>query len=185
MNGIDTSRQWPVAWSAVWVGALAALAVAIVIGLIGFAVGAHEVSRAASWRNVRLLSLIFNVGGAFFSFVVGGWVAARIGGFERAEMATLHGAIVWLLTIPMLLALAMARSVWFFGGWYVGLMSPLAASSSQDLAAGVRNGAIAATAALLIGLMGAVIGGWMASGEPMTLSARRLRAELSRFRRAA
>jgi hypothetical protein len=185
MNGIDTSRHWPVAWSAIWVGALAALAVAVIIGLIGFAVGAHEVSRAASWRHVRLLSLIFNLGGAFFSFVVGGWVAARIAGFDRAEMATLHGAIVWLLTIPMLLALAIGRSVWFFGGWYVGLVSPLAASSSQDMAAAVRNGAVAATAALLIGLMGAVIGGWMASGEPMTLSARRLRAELGRSRRAA
>jgi hypothetical protein len=34
---------WPVGWSAVWVGALAALAAALIIGLIGVALGAHGV----------------------------------------------------------------------------------------------------------------------------------------------
>src|SRR5206468_932676 len=78
-------RPWPVVWSAVIVGALSALAVGLVIGVIGFSVGAHEVSKAATWKNVRLITLIFNIGGAFFAFVVGGWVAARIAGFRRAE----------------------------------------------------------------------------------------------------
>ena len=78
-------RPWPVVWSAVILGALSALAVGLVIGLIGFAVGAHEVSKAATWKNVRLITLIFNISGAFFAFVVGGWVAARIAGFRRAE----------------------------------------------------------------------------------------------------
>lgn len=34
----------------------------------------------------------------------------------------------------------------------------------------MRNMALGAVAALLIGLMGAVIGGWMASGEPMSFT---------------
>jgi hypothetical protein len=38
-----------------------------------------------------------------------------------------------------------------------------------------RNAAIGAATALLIGLIGSVIGGWMASGEPMTLTYRRAR----------
>lgn len=37
----------------------------------------------------------------------------------------------------------------------------------------VRNNAICAITALLLGLIGSVIGGWMASGEPMTLTYRR------------
>ena len=36
-----------------------------------------------------------------------------------------------------------------------------------------RNSALGAVTALLLGLMGAVLGGWMASGEPMTLTYRR------------
>jgi hypothetical protein len=185
MDGYESGRAWPVAWSAVWVGALAALAVLVIIGLLGFAIGAHEVSRAASWRNVRLVTIIFNVAGAFFSFVIGGWIAARIAGIVRADTAILHGGVVWLLTVPMVLLLTSAHASWQFGGWYGGLTAPLAGATAQELAQSVRNGAIAAAVAMLLGLVGAVIGGWMASGEPMTLAVRRMSAEVGRPRRAA
>ena len=33
-------RHWPVYWSAIWVGTLAALSTALVFGLMGIAVGA-------------------------------------------------------------------------------------------------------------------------------------------------
>src|SRR5438067_1470925 len=100
-------RPWPI-WSAVWVGALAAIAVGLIIGLIGFAVGAHELAapRFTTWKNVRLITSIFNIGGAFFAFVGGGWIAARIAGLRRAEPAMLHGGVVWLLAIPMMLLFA-------------------------------------------------------------------------------
>ncbi len=98
--------RWPVAWSAIWVGTLTALAVGLIIGLLGFAVGAHEVSRYVDWKKVRLITLVFSIGGAFFAFVAGGWTAARIAGIRRSEPAILHGAIAWLLALPLLLVLA-------------------------------------------------------------------------------
>jgi hypothetical protein len=82
------------------------------------------------------MGLIFSVGGAFFGYVAGGWVAARIAGRVRSEPAMLHGG---LSTIA------------------------------------VRNNALATAPALLIGLIGAVLGGWMASGEPMTFTHYRTR----------
>jgi hypothetical protein len=42
-----------------------------------------------------------------------------------------------------------------------------------------RNAALGAVTALLLGLMGSVIGGWMASGEPMTLTYYRTRDSVS------
>jgi hypothetical protein len=169
---------WPIAWGAVWVGALTALAVGLIIGLVGFAVGANEVAEYVDWKELRLLTLVFSIGGAFFAFVAGGWVAARIAGRRRSEPAILHGAIVWLLTLPILLALAAAGVVGRFGGWYGGLvaMPSLAATAGDpNLAEAVRNNALATAAALLIGLVGAVLGGWMASGEPMSLTYHRTR----------
>jgi hypothetical protein len=166
-------RPWPV-WSAVWVGALSALAVGLVIGLIGYAIGAHQLTapRTTTFRNVRLLTKIFDVAGAFFAFVAGGWVAARIAGTRRAEPAILHGVIAWLITIPLMLLLSAAGATAMFGGWYGGLIAGPAwvaiPSMTPELAAAVRNGAVAALFALLLGLVGSVIGGWMASGEPMT-----------------
>lgn len=169
---------WPIAWSAVWVGALTALAVGLIIGLVGFAVGANEVADSVNWSDLRLISLVFSIGGAFFAFVAGGWVAARIAGRRRSEPAMLHGAIVWLLTVPLLLVLAASGGMGHFGGWYGGLGAmPTVAQIAGDsnLAEAVRNNALASVAALLLGLVGAVLGGWMASGEPMSLTYHRTR----------
>jgi hypothetical protein len=64
------------------------------------------------------------------------------------------------------------------GGWYRGLsaiptvVTPL---SDADMAVAVRNNALATAVALLVGLIGAVVGGWMASGEPMTFTHYRTR----------
>jgi hypothetical protein len=175
---------WPVAWSAVWVGALTALAVGLIIGLLGFALGAHEVSRYVDWKKLRLINIVFSVGGAFFAFVAGGWTAARIAGIRRSEPAILHGAIVWLLVLPIMIALAALGASGHFGGWYGGLsgLPSWAAGATPpdpDLAAATRNNAVATTAALLIGLVGGVIGGWMASGEPMTFTYYRTRDRLA------
>src|SRR2546430_8759826 len=55
-------RPWPV-WTAIWVGALTALAVGLVIGLIGYAVGAHQLAgpRTMTLKNIRILTMLFNV----------------------------------------------------------------------------------------------------------------------------
>lgn len=181
-------RSWPVSWSAIWVGALAALAVLLVIGLIGTAVGAYPIgaeARIASWRKFQLIALVFSVCGAFFSFVVGGWAAGKILGSSRGEAAVLHGALAWLVTIPLLLVFAALGAGQFFGVWYGGLagtpawVASAAAAADVSAATAVRNGALAALVALLIGLMGSVIGGWLASGEPMTITLHRTRAALA------
>jgi len=185
-------RPWPV-WSAVWVGALSALAVGLVIGLIGYAIGAHQLTapRTMTFGNVRLLTTIFSVAGAFFAFVVGGWVAGRILGARRAEPAILHGVIAWLVTVPLMLLLGAVGASAMWGGWYGGLVaSPVwmaTPPTTPEIAAAVRNGALAAVAALLLGLVGSVIGGWMASGEPMMLGHYRRRDldDLERPRRVA
>jgi hypothetical protein len=181
---------WPITWSAVWVGALATLTIGLLIGLIGFALGAHEASKALTWKNVKLITVIFSVGGAFFAFVVGGWAAGRIAGVMRAETAMLLGAVVWVLTVPLLLVVAALGGTAHFGGWYGGLAgSPIWTSAippvDPNLAAATRNTALATVFALLLGLVGSVLGGWMASGEPMTLTYHRRRVLLERQRRAA
>jgi hypothetical protein len=184
----ETWRHWPVSWSGIWVGTLTAIAMLIVIGLIAVAVGAHLIgpsSRILSWQEFGLLALAFSVGGAFFSFVAGGWAAARVAGIRFAEPAMLHGAIAWLVAVPLLLGLAGLGGHNSLGPWYGSLGStpewvtapaPKAAVATDDAAArkeaedaarAARNGALGALTALILGLVGSVLGGWMASGEPM------------------
>jgi uncharacterized membrane protein YeaQ/YmgE (transglycosylase-associated protein family) len=183
------------------------MAVALIIGLIGIAVGAHEVGpghRTLDWHEFGLWALVFSVVGAFFGNVAGGWATGRIAGLLRAEPAMLHGAIVWLLTVPMFL-LAAGLGVGSFFGWHGGLtggapawyaapaptvesVGPLSKHATQEEQAAyeegkqtgnftkyekfaatraARNSALGAVTALLLGLVGSVLGGWMASGEPM------------------
>jgi hypothetical protein len=182
----NVARAWPVYWSAVWVGALSAIAVALVIGLIGIAVGASHLGPRAGLRSTDfgLGALVFSVFGAFLAFVVGGWVAAKIAALRRAETAMLHGAIVWAVTVPILLVLAALGAGGYFGAWYGGLAGTpawvgAAATSARDAAAAARNAALGSLTALLLGLVGGAIGGWMGSGEPMTLTYHRTRAHLA------
>jgi hypothetical protein len=170
----ELRTEWPIHWSAVWVGALVALSVALIIGLAGISVGAHKVGvRLASSRDLGLGALVFSVFGAFLSFAAGAWVANRLAGHRQAENAIVHGAIVWTLTVPMLLLFAALGAGAYWGGWYGGLAGTPAwvnlPGADPHAAVAARNSALGAVTALLIGLAGSVVGGWLASGQPMRL----------------
>ena len=179
---------WPVSWSAVWIGTLSAIALALIFGLIGTAVGAHRAGHSfATWKDMGFWGLFWTVFAAFLSFVVGGWVATRVAGFRRSEPAMLHGAVAWLVAVPILLVLASMGAAAYLGSWYSGLagmpawVTPPPAATQDPVAAAnaARNTATAAVTALLLGLVGAVIGGWMGSGEPMTFTHYRTRTARS------
>src|SRR5262245_55363272 len=90
-DGGEMSAPWPVFWSAVWVGALSAISLTLIIGLVGVAIGAHRVGQPlASWREFGFPALVFSVFGAFISFAAGGWATSKIAGFRRSESAMLH-----------------------------------------------------------------------------------------------
>jgi len=177
--------SWPVSWSAVWVGALAAIAAGLIIGLGGVALGAYklgEEARIVSWHKFQVAALVWSVADAFFSFVVGGWIAGKIRGAQRSETAILHGVIAWLVTVPLILVFASLGAAGHLGVWYQGLHSvpvwvnPPVVTADPAAAIAARNAALGAMTALLVGLVGSVVGGWMASGEPMTLTYYRTRS---------
>jgi len=210
---------WPVNWSGVWIGALAALAAVVVFGLIGVAVGAQTIDPTQRLLDLRdskqlgTLAVWCSVFSAFLAFVIGGWASARVTGVYHAENGMLQGAVSWLVALPVLAVLMALGAGGFMGGWYGGLAGrpawagaseapyhapwdPGATASDEarakyqkDLAKyrenvddwrdpekaarATRNTALTAITALLLGLVGSVIGGWMASGEPMTFTYKR------------
>jgi hypothetical protein len=184
VHAAPARASWPVSWSGVWAGGLAALAVSLLVGLIALALGAHQVSQgdAPTLREATLWSVVFNVAGAFFAFVVAGWVAGKLSGDARSEVTSLHGALAWLVTVPLFLLLVGSGAAAYLGNWYAGLaflsdVGAAGALSAEEFGRAVRNAALGGATALLLGLAGAVVGGWMASGEPMSI--RRRRAEVS------
>jgi len=168
----ETWVAWVVNWSAVWVGALASLSAALIFGLLGTAIGATSVEKFSSFTTVTRIEVAVVVCSAFFAFVIGGWVAGKITGARHSERTILHGAIAWVTATPMLVALLAAGAGNAFGGWYGGLViSPFGAQpATAATPQAIQATALAAITSLLVGLVGAVIGGWMASGEPMTFT---------------
>jgi bacteriorhodopsin len=168
----ETWVAWGVNWSAVWVGALAALTAALIFGLIGTAAGATSTEKFSSFQTISRIDVALVICSAFFAFVIGGWVAGKITGARHSERTILHGAIAWLVATPVLVVLLALGAGNAFGGWYGGLdASPFAAAAAAAPAPDVvRNTALAAMTSLLVGLIGSVIGGWMSSGEPMTFT---------------
>lgn len=165
---------WPVDWSASFAGALSALAAAFVFGLIGVIIGTSAPASFTSWHEVSIVDLVFIVAATFFAFAIGGWVAGKIAGYRFAEPGILHGAIAWTLTMaPLSVGLASG------GGFGHGFLaaSPLvaAATSATTGPEVIRNTALAALIGVLVALVGAVIGGWLASGEPMNFTHHRTR----------
>jgi hypothetical protein len=168
----ETWVAWNVNWSAIWVGAMASLSAALIFGLLGTAVGATTLEKFSSLRTASLVDVAVIICAAFFTFVIGGWVAGKITGVRYSEPTILHAVIAWLVATPLLVAMLAIGAGNAFGGWYGGLVvSPIGGGIAQpatpDL---VRNTALAALISLLVGLIGSVIGGWMSSGEPMTFN---------------
>lgn len=166
---------WHVDWGAVWLGALAGVVAAVAFGLLATAVGAHKAvdDRVLKFADVGPVTIIFSVLGAFLSAALGGWVAGRVAGARRAEPGILHGVAAWLVSMGIVLLLASLGGAHVFSGGYLGGLTPPGAPTpggapvDPNTAIAIRNAAVGAILGILIGLMGATVGGWLASGEPM------------------
>ena len=182
---VDSWTAWPVYWGPVILGAMAAVVATVLFGLIGTAIGAHKAGnegRITTWSGIGFAGLAYAVIASFFAFVIGAWAAVRVAGIRRAEPAILTGAISWVVAVFAMFVIA-GLSGAIFNGWYTSLAPtpavPAVPGQAVDPAVAIaaRNGALAAAAALLMGLMCSVIGAWMASGEPMTVGSYRVRVE--------
>jgi hypothetical protein len=168
----ETWVPWRVNWSGIWPGALTALVMSLIFGLLGTVIGATSLQKFSSWHTISRVDVAAAILTAFFAFAIGGWVAGRITGARHSETTILHAVIAWLVAIPLLFVAIAAGAGNAFGGWYGGLVaSPIGAAVAQPPTPDVVRGtAMSALCAILVALAGSVIGGWMASGEPMTLT---------------
>ena len=182
--GWDASwTGWHLSWSSVCVGALAGLVAAVLFSLIAVAIGAHKAvdDRILKWADLGPVTIIFSVFGAFLASVIGAWVAVKMSGARRAEPAILHAVAAWLVTMGIVLLFAALSGAHTLGGGYLGSLTPPGAPApttapvDPNTAIAIRNAAVGSILGILIGLMGAVVGGWFASGEPMNVNYYRTR----------
>jgi hypothetical protein len=114
---------WFIHWPAVVIGALVAVAAVLLLGLLGMAVGltTANVDRAVDSNAIGLEALAISVIGVVLSFLLGGWGAGKVADLRYSDPALLHGAVVWLLALPILIVLAGIEASNYLAGWAGGI----------------------------------------------------------------
>src|SRR4051794_17786669 len=88
-----------ISWPAVFAGLIIALAVELVLSVLGISIGATAVNPLTADQSA---AQGFGIGAAIWLIVVtiislfiGGWVAGRLSGFARSTEGLLHGLVTW------------------------------------------------------------------------------------------
>jgi hypothetical protein len=88
-----------VSWGAVFAGVVIAVAIMVVLNLLGLAIGLATIDPATGdtpgGKALTLGAGIWWVVSALIALYVGGWVASRLAGAFRNETGTMHGLLVW------------------------------------------------------------------------------------------
>lgn len=98
-----------VRWSSVFAGFFTVLSTLAVLTVLGLAIGLTALSPNDRAREFGIGAGIWGVVTALIAFIVGGWLAARTAAVRGRANGILNGAMVWIVTIPLLL-------YWLIGG---------------------------------------------------------------------
>lgn len=108
-----------VSWGAVIAGAVIALAVLMVLNLIGLAMGLYAVdpaSRDLGAGGAATLTGIWWAVSALLALFIGGWVSSKLAGNPDPLVSGIHGAAVWAAaTLLAIFAVSSAMSAAFTG----------------------------------------------------------------------
>lgn len=105
VNGPALKRA---SWGAIFGGAFIAVAVMVLLGALGVAIGATTVDPAGDSPSPKALGIgagIWWLVSGLMALFAGGWAAGRLAGLRRRMEGTLHGVITWALTTAALIFL--------------------------------------------------------------------------------
>ncbi|HEY0008312.1 MAG TPA: hypothetical protein VGB55_06290 [Tepidisphaeraceae bacterium] len=94
-----------VRWPAVLAGLFGTLAILAVLTVLGSTIGLANADRNSEAENFGLGAGIWGIVSVLISFAFGGWLAARTAAVHGTRNAFLQGAVVWMVTIALLVYL--------------------------------------------------------------------------------
>ena len=157
-----------VSWGGVFGGVLVALGFLLLMTALGVAVGISAAqpgqtdtdtlgAGAGIWAGVSLLVALF----------IGGWVSTRIGAIFDGTTGFFEGALVWVVSVLLMLYMASTGIGMLFGG-----ASELVAGAVQTLGSVLQSSQATRAAwitfgALLLSLLAAVLGAVAGRRDPV------------------
>jgi hypothetical protein len=94
---VSSSPVRGVSWSSIFAGVTAAIAVQLLLNLLGIGVGAATINpqQGQPGQGLAFGAAIWFVLSSIISLFVGGWVAARLSGSPDKKDGALHGFVTW------------------------------------------------------------------------------------------
>jgi hypothetical protein len=151
---IFESRRGPVAvpspvlrgvsWSAIFAGVTAAIAVQLLLNLLGVGVGAATINPQQGQQPGQGLAIgaaIWFALSSIISLFVGGWIAGRLAGVPNRRDGALHGFVTWALASLVIFYLLSTAVGGLLGGAasVLGQTASLAARGAQAVSPAAAN----------------------------------------------
>jgi hypothetical protein len=181
-------------WGPLWAGLLSALTTLFLLSLLGAALGLSSLNAATAaaqggappdaGRNSALWEGLSGI----LAFLLGGYVAARVAHLLDRSWGAFHGAMVFMLALPLVLWLAgqglgavlgtlgsVASGLNVAAGQAAGAAGQAGAAARTnptavgDAAAALRNGLWGSLLGSLLGLGASAVGGWLGSQHLLSL----------------
>ena len=92
-------------WGSIIAGLFAAMATLITLAVLGIAIGLSSFDASAPLGNFGIGAGIWSAVTALLAFGIGGWLAGRSTAVRGTTSGILNGAMVWFVTIPLLIYL--------------------------------------------------------------------------------
>lgn len=96
-----------VRWGPILAGLFAALSTLAVLSILGIAIAGSAYDPGDNPRNFGIGAGVWGAVSALLAFFIGGWLAARSAAVRGHNAGVLNGAMVWVVTIPLMLYMLM------------------------------------------------------------------------------
>ncbi|MEE2950835.1 hypothetical protein SAMN06297251_10236 [Fulvimarina manganoxydans] len=137
----STARQRSLSWGAIVAGVVLAIALQLMLGLLGLGIGLGGVP--GSDRAVTALAStagIWSIAVALIGLFVGAFAAARLGGVTETLDAVLHGAITWAVATLLVVVLLAGTASAVLGGAFGAIGASIEGLSRAAIAMTASRG---------------------------------------------
>ncbi|HWE63639.1 MAG TPA: hypothetical protein VHB98_18145 [Chloroflexota bacterium] len=161
-----------VRWGAVWAGLVAALTVFVLLGLLGLTIGLSHVNVGAmvasgkAPRDAGRNAAIWAGAAGIIAFLIGGYVAGRMAMVFTRGQAALHGAMIFFLTVPVIVLPAVLDLSGNLGTVGKAIHDNLRALHMASSGTTARNVVLWALIGLVVMLVASTLGGALGARRP-------------------
>ena len=165
-----------ISWGALFAGTVVAFVLNMMLALLGVGIGAATVNAQGAWSpRVGVGAALWVAISSMISFFCAGWTGGRLAGIPRAVESTLHGFLVWGLSMVLaafLLTSAVSSAV-SSGANVLGEVSGFARFQAAGTApsGSVLSASLVGFLVMLVGAGLAAFGGFLSTPKNTILTA--------------